>query len=375
MGIAAKLNTQGLALSLLESAANGLQVTSILFKPSTLLHKGSDVRVTATSLGVIAALLRFTLVVYPLLPGGVNGSHSNATFTLIGAQLAACPACAELTTYVRIVQSITAVGNATFTGNFTQKGDALIIPPFVDNSSGPLIEKEQDTLKLMSCQHTSGTKPGAHVGDMEYTTKEYGRTVFGLTGGIFKFSMAFGEDQPYPYQSYYTMECQAQLMRYKYIQDILYGGPIQIIHKLNTSALPVYNLSWPGFVDYVYSTNLQLEYINDDSVGTKDFIAIMVSMLSGLSPTDNILVTSGRPAGQFRLDASAVTLLTATSVAVWIISAGLLITYTYSADCIATSADGGLLNAARGGPELDQLLHGGCNGKIPTSSAQTIVLA
>lgn len=375
MGIAAGLNGEGLALGLLDSAANGLEVTSLLLRPSALRHKGSVVRIIAITIGIIAGLLRFTLAVYPLLPGGIDGSQANAIFTLIGEQVAACPSCGGLTSYLRIANSITAVGSATFRTNFTQQGDALIIPPFVYDidSAGPSVETEQDTLKLSLCQHTNLTKPIARVGDMEFT-KEYGRTVFGLADGVFRFSMAFGENYSSP--SYTTMECQAQLTRYKYIQDVNNGGPIQIIHELNSSALPVYNLSWPGFSSYVYGDDLQLEYFNNKVVGTRDFIGIMVSMLGGTRLLDyNITLTAGRQVGQFRLNALAVILLTSTSVGAWTVAAGLLLWFTYRADCIATAADSGLLTAARHGPELGQLLQGGCNGEIPLESALTAVRA
>jgi hypothetical protein len=377
MGIAAGLNGEGLALGLLDSAANGLEVTSLLLRPSALRHKGSVVRIIAIIIGIIAGLLRFTLAVYPLLPGGIDGSQANATFDLIGEQVAACPSCADFTSYLRIANSITAVGSATFRTNFTQPGDALIIPPFVysiDSAGGPSVETEQDTLKLSLCQHTNLTKPIARVGDMEFTTETYGRTVFGLADGVFKFSMAFGENSSSPF--YETMECQAQLTRYKYIQDVDNGGPIQIIHELNSSTLPVYNLSWPGFTSYVYAEDLQLEWINNKVVGTRDFIGIMVSMLGGTRLLDyNIMLTAGRQVGPFRLNALAVILLTATSIAVWTVAAGLLLWYTYRADCIATAADSGLLTAACHGPELDQLLQGGCNGEIPLESALTVVRA
>ena len=376
MGIAAGLNGEGLALGLLDSAANGLEVTSLLLRPSALLHKGSIVRIIAITIGIIAGLLRFTLTVYPLLPGGIAGSQVNATFTLIGEQVAACPACADLTSYLRIANSITAVGRATLRTNFTQQDDALIIPPFVYriDGAGPSVETEQDTLKLSWCQHTNLTKPIARVGDMEFTTEAYGRTVFGLADGVFRFGMAYGENSSFP--SYKTMECQAQLTRYKYIQDVDNGGPIQIIHELNSSALPVYNLSWPGFSSYVYGEDLQLEYINNQVVGTRDFIGILVSMLGGTRLLDfDIMTTAGRQVGPFRLDALAVILLTATSVGAWTVAAGLLLWYTYRADCVATAADSGLLTAARHGPELGQLLQGGCNGKIPLESALTVVRA
>ncbi len=375
MGIAASLNGEGLALGLLDSAANGLEVTSLLLRPSALRHKGSVVRIIAIIIGIIAGLLRFTLAVYPLLPGGIDGSQANATFTLIGEQVAACPACADLTSYLQIANSITAVGSATFRTNFTQQGDALVIPPFVYSidSAGPSVETEQDTLKLSLCRHTNLTKPIARVGDMEFTTEDYGRTVFGLADGVFRFSMAFNENSS---PSYETMECQAQLTRYKYIQDVYNGGPIQIIHELNSSALPVYNLSWPGFSWYVYAEDLQLEFVNNPVVGTRDFIGILVSMLGGTRLLDfDIMLNAGRQVGPFRLNALAVIFLTATSVGVWTVAAGLLLWYTYRADCIATAADSGLLTAARHGPELGQLLRGGCNGEIPLESALTVVRA
>jgi hypothetical protein len=377
MGIAASLNGKGLALSQLESAVNGLEFTSLLFKPLVLRHKGFGVRIAAMALSAAAILLRFTLDVYPLLPGGVDGSLANTTFNLIGEQVAACPACADTTSYLKISNSITPVGNATFTGNFSQH-DALLIPPLVysiDTGAGPYIETEQDMLKLSLCQHNNLTKLVAHAGDMEYT-KEYGRVIFGLTGGVFRLGMAMGENDSVPDPFYRTMECQAQLTRYKYIQDVQNGGPVQIIHELNSSALPVYNLLWPNFATYVYAVELQREYMNDAVVGTRDFMGIMVAMLGGTRILDfNIVLTAGRQVGRFRLDSSAVILLTATSVTAWIFSAGLLIGYTYRADCIATGADSGLLNAARHGPELNQLLHGGCNGKISISSAWTVVQA
>jgi hypothetical protein len=152
MGIAAGLNGEGLALGLLDSTANGLEVTSLLLRPSALRHKGTIVRIIAITIGIIAGLLRFTLAVYPLLPGGIDGSPANANFSLIGEQVAACASCADLTTHLRIANSITFVGAATFSTNFTQPGDALIIPPPVYiSSAGPSVETEQDTLKLSLC--------------------------------------------------------------------------------------------------------------------------------------------------------------------------------------------------------------------------------
>jgi hypothetical protein len=220
-------------------------------------------------------------------------------------------------------------------------------------------------------------KPIARVADMEFSLEQFARTVFGLADGVFRFSMAFSNHSLFSFRPYDTvMECQAQLTRYKYIQDGIQGGPIQIIHELNSSTLPVYNLSWPDFNSSVFAGDLQREWVNDRVVGTKGFIGIMVSMLAGMRDFDDITLTAGRQIGRFRLNALAVILLTTTSVAVWTVAAGLLLWYTYHADCIATAADSGLLTAARHGPELGQLLQGGCNGlEIPPESALTVVRA
>ena len=377
MGIAARLNRKGLALNILDSTANGLSATSLLFKPSALRDKGSSVRITAIVLSIATVLIRFTLDAYPLLPGGVDGSQANATFTLIGEQSRGCGEygdCSDLPGYMTIANSITAVSNATFTQNFTQQGDALIIPPWyhkIGNAGARLMEIEQDTLKLSSCQHTNLVKPVARTGDLELSSQFYGRTVLGLAGGIFRFGMDLHQLEPY-----HTMECQAQLTRYKYIQDVLNGGPIQIIHELNTSALPVYNLTAdPPNANLNFSGEyLQVEYSIDATAGTRDFIALMVDMMAGSRLADlPVIATMGRQAGPFRLDALAIILFTATSITVWIFGVGLLIWYTYCAGNIATGADRGLLTAARHGPELNQLLRGGCNGNISTSSAQTVV--
>jgi hypothetical protein len=210
---------------------------------------------------------------------------------------------------------------------------------------------------------------------MEYSAGGGVRTVFGLADGVFRLSMAVGEQVSSAY--YRTMECQAQLTRYKYIQDFKNRGPIQIIHELNSSTLPMYNLSWPGFSSYLEANALQTDWMTDPVVGTRHFIGIIVSMLAGTrkAADSNITLTAGRQVGRFRLNALAVMLLTAASVAAWTVAAGLLLWYTYRADCIATAADNGLLTAARHGPALGQLLQGGCNGEIPLESALTVVRA